>query len=353
MKKPPNKSGIQEKKLNCPYCASKSIIKKGKRTNKFKQVHLYLCKDCNKRFTDDKFKSKTYPIATVVKALSAYNSGLTIEEVADKVNIPKSTIANWIKEYRYLFNIMYFAGKVREFSKNEKLIQGHKYIHQLVYPYLQHNFKVEKYIKPNEPKLYNYLQKARNGNIDKQIFLKSDTRASKAKLNILDLVRVKKTQNNACEFANIATELVDDNRKRHWAVEKIMLENDTSTIATEVPVYMQLSTSTIPWIKDMKSKNDYITGHIDLLQYRNKKLYILDYKPGAAKEKPLGQLFVYACCLSKSTGIHFVRMKLAWFDNENYYEVDAMDVYKTVMESFKISNRKVSKKMQIYINKTL
>ena len=167
------------------------------------------------------------------------------------------------------------------------------------------------------------------------------------------MVRVKKTLNNACEFANIAIELVDDNRKRHWAVEKIMLENDTSTIATEVPVYMQLSTSTIPWIKDMKSKNDYITGHIDLLQYRNKKLYILDYKPGAAKEKPLGQLFVYACCLSKSTGIHFVRMKLAWFDNENYYEVDAMDVYKTVMESFKISNRKVSKKMQIYINKTL
>ena len=26
-------------------------------------------------------------------------------------------------------------------------------------------------------------------------------------------------------------------------------------------------------------------------------MYILDYKPGADKEKPVGQLFIYACCL--------------------------------------------------------
>jgi len=132
----------------------------------------------------------------------------------------------------------------------------------------------------------------------------------------------------------IALELVNDNRERHDAVEKIMLENDTSTIATEVPVYLQLSKSTIPWLSNIKSANDYITGHIDILQYRNGKLYILDYKPGADKEKPIGQLFVYACCLSKATNIPFTKIKLAWFDENVYYETGAMDVYKEVMKNF-------------------
>lgn len=334
---------------NCPFCGSNLLIKKGKRTNKFRQVQLFLCKDCNKRFTDDKFKSRTHPIASTVKALTTYNSGNTIEETSRKTKIPKSTIANWIKEYKELFNLIRFAAKVRKHCENGKLIQGHKYIHQLMYLYLQHNFKLHHFVKNREPKLYDYLQLAKRGEVDKSIFLNSDARASKTKLNILQLVQHKTTYNNACKFANIAIELVDDNKKRHWAVEKIMLENDTSTIATEVPVFMQLSTSTIPWIAGIASKNDYITGHIDLLQYRNGKLYILDYKPGAEKEKPLGQLFVYACCLSKSTGISFARMKLAWFDDKVYYEADAMEVYKRVMQSF----RKVPRRTQIAINKTL
>ena len=114
-----------------------------------------------------------------------------------------------------------------------------------------------------------------------------------------------------------------------------MLENDTSTIATEVPVFLQLSKSTIPWLKNMVSANDHITGHIDILQYRNGRLYILDYKPGADKEKPLGQLFIYACCLSKITAIPFSKIRLAWFDENVYYETGAMDVYKELMKNFK------------------
>jgi len=58
---------------------------------------------------------------------------------------------------------------------------------------------------------------------------------------------------------------------------------------------------------------------------------------------------VYACCLSKNTGISFAWMKLAWFDDKIYYEADAMEVYKCVMQSF----RKVSRRVQIAINKTL
>lgn len=216
-----------------------------------------------------------------------------------------------------------------------KIIEGHKYIHHLVYLYLLHNFKADFFVKSNEAKLYKYLQEAKNGQVKSELFTKSNARASGIKLNILDEVRVKSLRNNACKFANISVELVTDNYKRHWAIEKLMLENDTSTIAVEVPVYMQISKSTIPWIRKIKSVNDYNTGHVDLLQYRNGKLYILDYKPCAGKEKPLGQLFVYDCCLSKSTDIHFSKIKLAWFDEYYYFEADAMEVYKLVMKKFK------------------
>ncbi len=320
--------------LTCPTCGSSSLIKKGTRKNKFKNVQLYLCKECGKRFADGTFKNKTYAVFHTVKALSVYNSGMTIDETAQHTKIPRSTVANWLKEYKTLFNLAHFSRELQVFAQTEKVITGHKYIHELIYVYLQHNFKLDTFIKNSEPKLYSYLQSANNGEINKEIFQEADARASQIKLHIFDELTVKKTNNNACKFAKIAIALVDSNYKRHWAVEKTMLENDTSTIATEVPVYVQLSNSTIPWISQIQSKNDYITGHIDLLQYRNKKLYILDYKPGAAKEKPLGQLFMYACCLSKSTGIHFSKMKLAWFDDTIYYEVDAMEVYKIVMKRF-------------------
>lgn len=322
--------------LTCPNCGSKSLIKKGKRQNKNREVQLYFCKDCEKRFSDDKFKNKTYSVKDTIKALSLYNSGLTIEETASKTKIPRSTIANWLQENRKLFNLSKFSKEVQAFSRENKIIEGHKYIHQLVYLYLQNSFKLQQFVKNKEPKLYDYLETAKQGKINQYIFRTSDARASQLKLNIINELNIKKLNNNACKFANIAVELVKDNKSRHWAVEKTMLENDTSTIATEVPVFLQISKSTIPWVKKIESKNDYITGHIDLLQYRNNKLYILDYKPNAEKEKPLGQLFVYACCLSKAVRIPFSRMKLAWFDEKVYFEADAMNVYRTVMQKFKI-----------------
>ena len=75
-----------------------------------------------------------------------------------------------------------------------------------------------------------------------------------------------------------------------------------------------------------------IVGFVDK---KNDCVYILDYKPNAQKEKPLGQLFVYACCLSRLAGIHFAKIKLGWFDESDYFETDAMDIYKNVMKIFK------------------
>ena len=140
-------------------------------------------------------------------------------------------------------------------------------------------------------------------------------------------------------------------------VQKFMLANDTVTVATEVPVYLrredlahmqtQLGFQLFKKVGNRKSKirnsksetnaNDQnskcalqemtpddlprlITGHIDLVQVRNGTIHILDYKPNAAKEKPIEQLTLYAMALSRLTGLRMYCFKCAWFDEKDYFE---------------------------------
>lgn len=321
-------------KKTCPNCGSKKLIKKGIRKNKLKEVQLFFCKDCSKKFTDDNFKNRTYNIAQIVKAITLHNKGFTIEDCSDKTEIPSSTISNWILEYKDIFDIYRFSGAIRKFKLQNKIIETHKYDHGVIYLYQHHKFKLDYFVRNKIPKLYGYLYDVRNGKIDKNIFSNCKSRASEVKLNI-DEIKVNRVENVNSEITKMALELARDNKRRHWAVEKVLLENDTSTLATEVPVYLDTAKSSMPFLKTLASSDGYITGHIDILQLRGGDVVILDYKPDAAKEKPLGQLFIYACCLSRLTGIHFAKIKLAWFDEHDYFETDTMNVYKNVMKTFK------------------
>ena len=100
-------------------------------------------------------------------------------------------------------------------------------------------------------------------------------------------------------------------------VENFMLINDSSTIACEVPV----------WFCE-KNLDIGISGHIDILQIRNGLIYVLDFKPGAKREKDIkvaSQLFLYASGLSFRTGIPLDRFRCAWFDDSIYYEFNPRD----------------------------
>jgi transposase-like protein len=317
---------------NCPHCGSDECIKRGKRQNKNKTVQLFFCKSCKKRFTDEPVKFKTYDTATIIQALSLYNKGLKLEEISAEIKIPRSTINNWQKEYGHLFNLKKYAKYIQQFSKNNRVIQKYKYIHKLIYVYKQNSFKLESIIRHKEKRLYDYLQIVSEGKIENNIFHYSTLSASQVKLNINHAVNLLKTNNNACKLAAMALTCVDDNKKRHSAVEKIMLENDITTIAVEVPVFLNLKNAKMPWLRTLQSANGFVTGHIDILQFRNNKVYILDYKPNADKEKPLGQLFIYACCISNATGIPFKNIELAWFDENVYYETGSMQVYKYLIK---------------------
>jgi len=87
-----------------------------------------------------------------------------------------------------------------------------------------------------------------------------------------------------------------------------MLRNDSTTIAAEVPVYLNYN-------------NEIITGHIDFLQLRFNKIHILDYKPEAEKEKQAqSQVYLYARALSEITKIPLTNFVCAYFDENNYFE---------------------------------
>jgi len=136
---------------------------------------------------------------------------------------------------------------------------------------------------------------------------------------------VRPKTNLANQLADFVLQSVKDRKARHEAIQKFMLYNDSVTVATEVPVYItdtdllhlqtqlgfELGTDALPRL---------ITGHIDILQIRNGQVHILDYKPNAAKEKPIEQLTLYALALSRLTGLRMFEFKCAWFDEKDYFE---------------------------------
>jgi ATP-dependent exoDNAse (exonuclease V) beta subunit len=156
--------------------------------------------------------------------------------------------------------------------------------------------------------LIGYLKNLKNKWLD-DIFNKSE-RCSQ----LFTIVKIKKEEkyNHACKLADLALKSSRTNKERHSVVEKFMLVNDSSTIACEVPVWF--------W---EKSLNAGICGHIDLLQIRQDKIYILDFKPGASREnddKVASQLYLYASGLSFRTSIPLKEFRCAWFDDMVYYE---------------------------------
>ena len=170
---------------------------------------------------------------------------------------------------------------------------------------------------------------------------------------------VRSKENYATKLAKFVLESVKENKDRHDALQRFMLANDSTTVATEVPVYIRREDLThmqsqlgfelykpiragnskiqdtrnkeITNVKLQDSNSDLIsykieelpkliTGHIDILQIRNGMVHILDYKSQAGKERPLEQLTLYALALSRLTGLRVWNFKCTWFDDKNYFE---------------------------------
>jgi transposase-like protein len=337
----------------CPYCSGK-IVKRGIRKKKFESVQIYYCKKCDKRFTSQITKNKTYPLRVIFDSLTLYNKLYSFEEVSNLINykygikISPQIISRWVEEYKnYLPFLRMRKFIIKNYSKKE-LFEESKLIHQQIYNFKFHRAKIdlilnEKFGHFKFKPLKDFLELV-SAECPHQIFREKQERASEKK-NDFNLNQVKITPKNssASGFANLVIQAVNNNKERHEVLEEFMFFNDSVTIALEIPVLLDFEDLNhykyelnfeVPF--SLKEK-EYLTGHIDLIQIRNGSIYIMDFKPSAKKEKPIAQLTLYALALSRLTGIRLYYFKCAWFDSKDYFEFFPLHVV------YKLNKKKLSK----------
>jgi len=320
-------AAIDSKKIICPKCKKKEVIRYGWQSDK----QFYYCNDCKKKFTIYRLKNKTYGPKIITNAISYYNLGHTLNETVKlinkrfKVKVSKSSVHSWIKEFSSVCSYKKQRSRVvKKYSGN--IIDSFSFQHSgLTYNFTYHRPKLE-FLAAMFPTLICFiLDKEKKCPSD---FFNENERCSKIQLE----VKFKKEgrYNQACKLADIALRACYKNCERHNIVENFMLINDSSTIACEVPVWF--------WEKNL----DFgICGHVDILQIRRGKIFVLDFKPGAFKEnhnKVASQLFLYASGLSFRTKIPLKMFRCAWFDENVYYEFNPMNSKIQMLKGISVKN---------------
>ncbi len=360
--------------ISCVYCASKDTVKRGWRQKKREKVQLYVCRSCLRTFTPQMVKGKHYPHAVIIDAMSYYNLGFSLEQACKIIkqktdfDLSASTVASWVEEFKDLCRYHRYRPFAVKMCDPMETVVSVTLAHRQLYRFMFHKPKTRLIIRED-------IKHARFGPLAEFLALvPSETphqlfsaeggpeglRMSESPLRFSkDQMIVRSKHNFANRLAAFALQGAACNKDRHEAVQKFMLANDTVTVATEVPVHlkredllhMQSQLGFEMYKKEGKGirkieRSDelpaLITGHIDLVQVRNGQIHILDYKPNAAKEKPIEQLTLYAMALSRLTGLRMYCFKCAWFDEKDYFEFFPLHVvYKRKGRSRKIrSDRK-------------
>lgn len=332
--------------IQCLNCASKNIKKAGVKRLQLQTHQNYFCKDCNKTFRlNTQEKNKTYPLPTILRTISLYNLGHSQSKIQSLLRInPKpsqKTISNWIREFKEFCPYHRLRQEEKQHYPPEEIIQQYNFLHNnLNYKYQIHQAKLNLLSKSNPKflRIKDYLNKIPTKDFPHHIFkptnkINNTTRASQSQFKTLKITTLTK-QNLANKLASLALNLAKTNKDRHETIQNFILTNDSTTIATEIPIYLTNDDLLYFLSKNFKiNPKDFqtpITGHIDFLQIRNNLIYILDYKPDANKEQPIKQLTIYALALASKTKLPLTMFKCAWFDENNYYEFFPLHtVYKT------------------------
>lgn len=306
--------------IACPKCGNeKSIVKIGKRHTKSKGfVQRYRCKACNRQFTVTPLKGSQYQPKIIAFALSYYNIGHTLEETqralkrTHKTNVPLPTIYDWTTRHEALCTFIPMRKKYELDWRNT--LKEKKLHHQQIYHFKFHHLKINMAAKSYR-NLRTYLWEVYEKDKSK-IFTDSTLRCSSLKIdNLPEYKPYVSKNNNATRMTQLALTLAKNRATRHEAVEEFFLRNDSKTVAIEVPVYLYPKETNFIQLKET------LTGHIDMLQFRNNKIYIMDYKP-EKPHKAINQLHLYRIALSKRANIPYNKIRLAAFNENSYVEFD-------------------------------
>lgn len=141
-------------------------------------------------------------------------------------------------------------------------------------------------------------------------------RSSKLRFSVpVQLVELR--GHEICSLAATSLQFADG-KTAHTAVELGMLHADPKTISVEVPLW--LDAHELLGYETIFGSSEPLSGHIDILRVEDGKVWIWDYKPGAAKEKWAStQLNCYAHMLSARTGISLEDIRCGYFDADTSF----------------------------------
>jgi hypothetical protein len=149
-------------------------------------------------------------------------------------------------------------------------------------------------------------------------FFNSGPRSSMLKFK-LDVDAKKIQGHEICDLARHG--LIANNERynsNHMKVQSFMLENDSNTIAVEIPIWLR--NNEVDYYLDLFKTIQPLTGHIDILRLEDDKIWVWDYKPNSHNEEFAStQIYFYALMLSKRTNISLDNFRCGYFDKNYAY----------------------------------
>lgn len=296
-------------------------MKAGSRRTGLGRTQRFFCASCRQNFGAAAIPRRRYAARTILEAITAYNLGHTLADARAKVSrlakVPASTLHSWIGQFSPVCTFSKFRKKYS--LDPDDVLHSKTFEHKQEYKFAIHRFKANVLCKRLFPQVRQYLWHV-SENCPNHLFQATDgARCSDGNLPSLEL-RLLAKETNAQALAKLGLLLAKRSKDRHPAIQHFMLVNDSATIAVEVPVYLH------PHEAPALGLPGVLTGHIDVLQIRGNRVWILDYKPEAQRERfAKYQIYLYARALSVRTGIPLSRFGMAYFDDKYYFEVMVPD----------------------------
>ncbi|OYT28660.1 hypothetical protein B6U98_04345 [Thermoplasmatales archaeon ex4572_165] len=301
--------------MNCPQCQKQNhVVKTGIRYSRSGPIQKYYCKSCTKNFTDKTQPYIQYPLHVILYALESYNKGYPVRQVKTRTgrkyrySPPLRTIYSWIKKYDTLLSFIDLRKRYQVDPAN--IITTKVYAHQQIYPFTFHHLKLNLTAK-QLPQLKRYINWI-NRNLQTKMFLQGP-RASTQKSS-KELIAYKK-ESIITKQTKLALINLNNKNTAHEKVEQFFIINDSTTVCTELPVFLNPNETKSFQI------NTALTGHIDLIQIKNNRLYVLDFKPNLNHpEKFSSQLLAYKEAIHHRTQIPKSQIIPAVFNQYEYFE---------------------------------
>jgi len=279
-----------------------------------------------------------------------------------------ATLSDWIEEYKELCRYERLRPYATKMCAPKDTVEVVTMAHRQLYRFRYHRPKaklmLEEFKNRNLFPLKEYLDNV-SSETPHQYFQDGERMSEvKSKFDKAGMI-VRGKFNYANRLAAFLLQSVAENKQRHEELQRFLIANDSVTVATEVPVYIRRED--IEHMENVlkfkvadengnieikrrgaKGKGNIstgvprlLTGHIDIVQIRNGAVHLLDYKPGAAREKPIEQLTWYALALSRLTGLRLYNFVCGWFDEKEYFQFYPLHVVKKLQSKSKNPRKRI------------